>query len=310
MKQIDIVADELVAGFRSRPTVRAGSLITTVFGDSIAPRGGTVWLGSLITAMADFDISERLVRTSVFRLARDGWLQSEQQGRRSYYSLTDDGKERFRSATHRIYGRPAAHWDGSWCLLLLSRLNAVTRDLVRRECGWLGFGAVSTSVLAHPAPDRNDLEATLRRLGVAADVIVLTGHTVHSDEPMRQLAHESWNLGDLDLRYRWFVEQFRPALDAAQKLDGDITPRTAFRVRTLMIQEYRKVLLRDPKMPHELLPAPWHGTEAYELCRDLYLRLHRACDQYVTETLETVDGSLPEPDDEYRSRFGGLEEAA
>ncbi len=43
---------KLVADFRAQPTLRAGSLITTVFGDAIAPRGGTVWLGSLIRAMA------------------------------------------------------------------------------------------------------------------------------------------------------------------------------------------------------------------------------------------------------------------
>ena len=77
------VCQGLVDEFRSRPTLRAGSLITTVFGDSIAPRGGTVWLGSLISAMAEFGIKERLVRTSVFRLAKDGWLEYNQFGRRS-----------------------------------------------------------------------------------------------------------------------------------------------------------------------------------------------------------------------------------
>ena len=81
---IDILVDE----FRSRPTIRAGSLIITVFGDAIAPRGGTVWIGSLIRALSDFDISERLVRTSVFRLVRDDWLIASQVGRRSYYSLS------------------------------------------------------------------------------------------------------------------------------------------------------------------------------------------------------------------------------
>ena len=84
---IDILVDE----FRSRPTIRAGSLIITVFGDAIAPRGGTVWIGSLIRALSDFDISERLVRTSVFRLVRDDWLIASQVGRRSYYSLSEEG---------------------------------------------------------------------------------------------------------------------------------------------------------------------------------------------------------------------------
>ena len=69
---IESACNLIVDEFRSRPTLRAGSLITTVFGDSIAPRGGTVWLGSLIRAMAEFGVNERLVRTSVFRLAREG----------------------------------------------------------------------------------------------------------------------------------------------------------------------------------------------------------------------------------------------
>ena len=82
----------LLDEYRARPTLRAGSLITTVFGDSIAPRGGTVWLGSLIKVMAEFGVSERLVRTSVYRLVKDEWLRSDQVGRRSYYSLTDAGR--------------------------------------------------------------------------------------------------------------------------------------------------------------------------------------------------------------------------
>ncbi len=109
---LEAACNLIVEEFRSRPTLRAGSLITTVFGDSIAPRGGTVWLGSLIRAMADFGISERLVRTSVFRLVQDGWLQSSQVGRRSFYSLTEEGRDRFRAATHRIYGEGITDWDG------------------------------------------------------------------------------------------------------------------------------------------------------------------------------------------------------
>src|SRR5213080_3968262 len=54
----------------SSDPLRAKSLVTTVFGDSIAPHGGAVWLGSLIELLAPFGISDRLVRTSVFRFVR------------------------------------------------------------------------------------------------------------------------------------------------------------------------------------------------------------------------------------------------
>ena len=302
---IESACKVIVDEFRSRPTMRAGSLITTVFGDSIAPRGGTVWLGSLIRAMAEFGINERLVRTSVFRLVRDGWLQSSQVGRRSFYSLTDEGREKFLAATHRIYGEPVTDWDGKWCLLLLPNLDAGRKETLRRECGWLGFGALSANMLAHPAPDESDLEITLKRAGAAGDVVIMSGRTLDSDVPMRRLVGTAWNLDDIDARYEKFVAMFRPVF-AALKKAHTVDPRTAFVARTLLIQEYRKVLLRDPQLPQELLPAGWHGTAAYQLCRNLYRGLYEAADDYLTEFMETADGPLPPPAGTYLRRFGGL----
>jgi phenylacetic acid degradation operon negative regulatory protein len=306
---IEAACKLIVDEFRARPTLRAGSLITTVFGDSIAPRGGTVWLGSLIRVMADFDISERLVRTSVFRLAKDGWLQSSQVGRRSFYSLTEEGREKFRAATHRIYGEPVTDWDGEWCLLLLSNLEAPVKEALRRECGWLGFGPLSANVLAHPSPVESDLDMTLQRVGAASDVVIMTARTIRSDASMRTLARSAWNLDDIDARYEQFVEMFRP-LYAALKKTREVNPRTAFVTRTLLVQEYRKVLLRDSQLPQQLLPAGWHGTAAYQLCRNLYKGLHKAADEYLSDCMETADGPLPPPAGDYLQRFGGLADTA
>jgi phenylacetic acid degradation operon negative regulatory protein len=302
---IEKASRDLVEQFRSRPTMRAGSLITTVFGDSIAPRGGTVWLGCLIEVLARFGISERLVRTSVFRLVRDGWLQSTRVGRRSYYSLTADGRQRFEQATHKIYGEPVAEWDGHWYLLLLSGLDAESREAVRKECGWLGFGGLSANVLAHPAPDLAELDATLRRLGLDDEVIAMSGQTLRGEDALRGLARSGWNLDDLDERYRAFVALFRPVMNALNKR-ATIGPETAFVIRTLLIQEYRKVLLRDPLLPGALLPADWHGAAAYQLCRNLYRAVYRQADAYVDATMESADGPLPPPAREFMQRFGGL----
>jgi phenylacetic acid degradation operon negative regulatory protein len=302
---IESASKSLVEEFRSRTTLRAGSLITTVFGDSIAPRGGTVWLGSLITAMQEFGVNERLVRTSVFRLAQDGWLQSKQIGRRSYYSLTDEGRERFEQATQKIYGEPASAWDGEWTTVLMTRVDPTTKDLVRKELGWLGFGALSPNVLAHPAPDMAGLDLALVRLGRADDLVVMTGKTVRNEPGMRALVQDSWNLADLDQRYASFVERFRPLIKAHGK-DANVSPKSAFLIRTLLIQEYRKVLLRDPQLPAELLPSDWHGTAAYQLCRNLYQAVYSAADDYLTTTMESADGALPPPGTPFMRRFGGL----
>lgn len=303
--KVETACRRLIDEFSSRPTLRSGSLITTVFGDAIAPRGGNVWLGSLIEVMADFGISERLVRTSVFRLVRDGWLQSAQVGRRSYYSLTDDGRERFDQATHRIYGEPVAAWDGRWCLLLLSGLDTAAKELVRRECGWLGFGAMSANVLAHPSPDLKDLDVTMQRLDVVDELVVLNGETVRNESGMQRLVHNCWNLSELDSQYGHFVKRFRPAMQAIRAV-SEVPEKTAFLLRTLLIQEYRKVLLRDPLLPGELLPGDWQGAAAYQLCRNLYREIYRPADLYLSEHVETADGPLPQPSAAFMTRFGGL----
>ena len=83
--RIQQIGEELPA----RLAPRARSLLLTLWGDSIAPHGGTVWLGSLIRLAAPLGLNERLVRTGVHRLAQDGWLSATPLGRRSYYGLTE-----------------------------------------------------------------------------------------------------------------------------------------------------------------------------------------------------------------------------
>jgi len=300
--------EALVGEFRARPTIRAGSLIITIFGDAIAPRGGTVWIGSLIRVLGDFGINERLVRTSVFRLTRDHWLEVEQVGRRSYYSLSSDGANRFEQATLRIYGDPRQSWDGDWCMVLLAGLGADQKDAIRRELGWLGYGAISTNVLAHPTPDMSDTDATLKRQGIDRQVVVMKGKTLgkKQDDAMRVLVHKSWNLEELDQRYAEFVEQFRPLFKVA-RASRSLDPRQAFLVRTLLIQEYRRILLRDPLLPAELLPTGWNGTAAYQLCRNLYGLIYQSADEFMSAEFETADGPLPPPAPEFYRRFGGLD---
>ena len=303
---IESASRKLVAEFSSRRTLRTGSLITTVFGDSIAPRGGSVWLGSLIDVMSNFGVSERLVRTSVFRLVQDDWLQSTQIGRRSYYSLSDEGRDRFEQATQKIYGEPVSDWDGQWCLIMLADLDAERRELIRKELGWLGFGALTSSVLAHPAPEMSQVDALLQKLEVADDLIVMSGLTIRNDAGMRRRAQASWNLADIDERYEHFVKRFRPLIAAYSK-NTEVEPKAAFIVRTLLIQEYRKVLLRDPQLPAELLPPDWHGNAAYQLCRNLYQAVYKQADRYLTATMETADGPLPPVNKAFAKRFGGLQ---
>jgi phenylacetic acid degradation operon negative regulatory protein len=217
--------------FHRQSPIRGGSLLITIFGDSIAPRGGAITLGSLISLAQPFELTERLVRTSVARLASDGWLIARRDGRRSEYRLSPTGLARFAEATGRIYGEIPSSWDGQWTLLILptgaqrreshealaARRGATgarpKRQDVRDELRWLGFGQVSPGVFAHPNWSVEQARAALNGLDGAADALLLKSESEGS-EADRRLVASGWDLGDLARRYRRFVDIFAPVLEA------------------------------------------------------------------------------------------------
>ena len=294
----------LLARFHRQRPLRSGSLLITVLGDSIAPRGGVVTLGSLIRLAAPLRLPERLVRTSVGRLAQDGWLSSNREGRQSEYFLTERGRRRFAEATVRIYREALQSWDHNWTLLLLPTGDGLKS--LREELIWLGFGQVRPGVLAHPSRSVADTREQLAELDANAEVILLNAKS-EGDKADRALIEAGWDLAELARSYRRFVDTFTP-LRASLEAKSAPPAETAFVIRTLLIHEYRKIHLRDPLLPHSLLPADWIGTQAYELCRWLYRAVFFAADQYVSGAAETLSGKLERPSRQTYRRFGGLNE--
>lgn len=298
----------LIEEFRVRSPIRAGSLLVTVFGDAIAPHGGTVWLGALIRVLEGFGINQRLVRTSVFRLARDGWLETQQIGRRSYYSLTAAGRNRFAQASRRIYTEPRQDWTGTWTMVLLSAVAAEQRESARKELRWLGFAPFSVNLMAHPAPDRVAVESHLKTIEANEQLLIMESRfSADRSDALRQLVQQSWQLDELQNRYTEFLDRFRPVYQGARR-SKSLDPQSAFQVRTLLIHEYRKILLRDPLLPEAMLPPSWKGFAAYQLCRNLYATVAGATERFLTEQMETAEGPLPPAEPQYFQRFGGLPE--
>jgi phenylacetic acid degradation operon negative regulatory protein len=174
---------------------------------------------------------------------------------------------------------------------------------------WLGFGAVAPGVFAHPNPDRAGLERVLDRLGVADRVERMTATPEGlRPEQSRDLLQSCWDLEALAAAYRRFVERFRPVWQALEKA-AEPDAESCFALRVLLIHEYRRIILRDPELPAELLPPDWAGASARALCRNLYRRLASAAERHVMALLETADGPLPDAKPYYFQRFGGLREA-
>ncbi|WP_374981079.1 phenylacetic acid degradation operon negative regulatory protein PaaX [Pseudomonas solani] len=297
----------LITRFQEQTPLRASSLIITLYGDAIEPHGGTVWLGSLIQLLEPIGVNERLIRTSIFRLTKEGWLTAEKVGRRSYYSLTGTGRRRFEKAFKRVYSSSLPAWDGSWCLVMLSQLPQEKRKQVREELEWQGFGAISPIVLACPRCDRMDVNATLQDLEALEETIVFetTAQDVLASRALRMQVRESWNIDELATHYSEFIQLFRPLWQALREQEA-LQPQDCFLARTLLIHEYRKLLLRDPQLPDELLPGDWEGRAARQLCRNIYRLVHAKAEEWLNGALETADGPLPDVGESFYRRFGGL----
>ena len=123
---------------------------------------------------------------------------------------------------------------------------------------------------------------------------------------MRALTRSCWSLDEIDARYKEFVQLFRPLMRELSS-GSELSDESSFIVRTLLIQEYRKVLLRDPWLPAALLPSNWHGAPAYQLCRNIYQIVHTPADSYLDAVFETADGPVPPPNPAFLQRFGGLD---
>lgn len=315
---------EWIAQFLASEPPRSKSLVVTIFGDAIVPHGGMVWLGSLIELLAPFGVNDRLLRTSVFRLAQEGWLGAQRDGRRSSYAITPDAMARFVHAYRRIYAPLNVHWDGSWTLVVNGdgALNAAERGAVRKELLWEGYSVIAPGIMGHPAADAVALEELLKRLGVAGKLFVVQAKSLErvGGRPLSDLVADGWDVDGVAQGYTGFIARFAPLLAALQAEGGDapaaeaiagaqadaLTPEQAFVLRTLLIHAYRRVQLHDPQLPVELLPTPWPGALAYELTRGIYQTLYATAERHVEAVLRREDAAAPAAEPAFFQRFGGL----
>lgn len=279
----------IVGRFKREPS-RTGSLIITFHGDAILPRGGSVWLGTLLRFLSLLEIDGGVVRTAVSRLAADGWLARDKVGRKSFYRLAAGGRERFETAVEHVYHSREAAWDGRLDLLLIG--NGSDREVARAALNEAGFGSPIPGVWVAPSGTAVPSEATEAiRLDVTAD----------SDNG-RQLIGASWSLDAIAAGYRDFLNTFAP-LEGWCSTSSGASPEEGILARVLLIHHYRRVLLRDPLLPEALLPAEWPAREARAFCGRVYRALLPSSERWLDTFGESASGALPPPGPELAARF-------
>lgn len=283
----------IVSRFKREPS-RTGSLIITFYGDAILPRGGSVWLGTLLKFLDMLGTDGGVVRTAVSRLAADGWLDRDKAGRKSFYKLARRGRERFETAVAHVYNPHPSDWAGRFELLLIG--NGADRDASRAALTEAGFGSPMPGVWVAPSDvPTPSLAKGAIRLEVSAD-----------DDAGRRLVEASWSLERTADSYREFMKTFAPLEDWVRAAN-DIAPADAILARVLLIHHYRRVILRDPLLPASLLPPVWPALEARKFCASLYQSLLPASESWLDTYGESATGSLQPPGPELGKRFSDVQ---
>src|ERR1044072_8870342 len=182
-----------------REPSRTGSIVITVFGDAIAPRGGSVLLVTLLGVFVVLHIQGGGVgRAAMAGLAADGWLERSKVGRNSFYRLAGKGRQTFDAATRHIYDPPLSDWTGRFEMLLIGA--GEDRDASPEALQNAGFASPLPGVwgATSDVPVPEEANGAIR-LEVSAE-----------DDSGRRLLRESWPLDRPAAAYRRFMKSFEP----------------------------------------------------------------------------------------------------
>lgn len=268
---------------------RAPAFIVTLYGDVVEPRGGMLWMGTLIECCAVHGLNESLVRTAVSRLVGAGRLEGVRIGRRSYYRLSDAARDEFRDAARLLFSPPPAPED--WLLCLSEGLREA--DLPD------AWARLSPNVAI--APNREDV--------APLDGILMRAKHLDGHGDLRSLSRERWGLDDVASSYDRFVKRHSGLLERMG--DGaPLSPAESLALRLRLVHDYRHAALSDPRLPRAAWPQDWPSERARQLFVTAYIGLSDRADTYVGAEFVNPDGTLAARNEETDRRLFQLKREA
>lgn len=277
------------------------SMIFTIYGDYIRHYGNKIWIGSLIRLMKEFGHNEQSVRVAVSRTMKQGWLESDRQGNKSYYFLTRRGETRIEEAASRIFKLQPHEWDGKWRMLMytIPEDKRQIRDELRKELLWSGFGSFSNGCWISPNDLAKEIRVLIEKYGIEdhVDLFLASYQGLETD---KRLVEKSWPLEEISEKYEEFISEYSKKYIMLQSMldEGQMTDAQCFVERTELVHEYRKFLFIDPGLPKELLPEIWSGNHAALLFKQYYQLVAPAASRFFEEVFQE-DNDLRRKDKSY-----------
>jgi phenylacetic acid degradation operon negative regulatory protein len=266
----------------------------TLYGDYVLNRGGEIGIGSLVTLLGNFGLSEQGIRSAVSRMCRSGLLKVRRTKRKSYYSLTAEGHNLLTEGAQRIFQRKNSHWDGNWNIVTYSIPESLrqARDRLRIELGLMGYGPLSEATWISPYELTREVKSLLKRLKIEEYVHIFSARHQGATDPA-ELVSRCWDLGRIHRMYADFLAQYGHRLEEhRRRLEAGetIEPSECFAARFNLIHEYRKLPFSDPDLPLELLPDNWLRPQAAALFDEYHGLLTEKANEYFDSVCQNYRG--------------------
>ena len=237
--------------------LRVWSIIVTIYGDCIQPRGGRAAMTELQAITDRIGIEGGALRTAMSRLAQDGWVTRDREGRNSFYTLTEQGRALSEPASQQIYRGTFSATDGRWILAISEQPADPSKD------------GASLGVTRHVQLIGPEQIAERRTAG---DLIV-QGTPQEIPDWVKAAAMDSF-LRDEYARLAALLDPLSP--DALATL----SPLDALALRVLLIHAWRRLVLRHPAPPQGLMPHDWPGETCHAALSRIYPALIKPSESF------------------------------
>ena len=297
----------LIASLHREGRPRVWSLVVTVFGDAVAPRGGRIATARLAELVGRLGVGEGALRTALSRLVADGTLLRDRSGRASFHRLSPAAASEVSRASRVIYAaRGASEW-------ILGSGSAPARSLALAGGAWLARdgpvpvravavrGALIGAAAVEPEPAHAE---ALRRLARDLDALATAGAPAAAGAPARGAS--SWAGGKHgEGRGDPTPDEGRsatspPFAGASPEAAPGLAPLDALAARTLLIHRWRRLTLRWPDLP-EPEAAAEAATDARSRVAAAYRALLPASEAWLDAALPPMAGTGPADGDDLRS---------
>jgi phenylacetic acid degradation operon negative regulatory protein len=278
-----------------RPRVADGPrprhILMTLLADYWIRAGSRAPSGALVELLGDFGISEAGARTVLSRVARDGRITVDREGRRTFYALVPRLRERLIGGLELIasFGLEA-HEVETWSCVAFSvpEDQRAARHKLRAGLQWLGFAPLYDGLWVSPRRVLQRAETLVESLGITAASVFeadIRGIGSAYGRPT-----DAWDLASISAIYRDFIAELEPL--AERMRSGHVEDREALAWRTEIMSVWRAIPTVDPGLPESLLPEDWPRARARHLFEELYVGLAAAAERRVHRAVARHDESL------------------